>query len=311
MRRILFAIVLLTTYYLLFTSPALADQTGSITVVPSIVQLDLATDKPQAEIIYKNNTPQTVQLSFFASDFTQLEEGYKISFLSQKDAQNYQYSLSSWVSFSSTNLVLEPGQSGNIIVFVSPDKLSPGGHYGTILAQIETKKDADKNLQIQGILSSLIFVRTNTGREIEKGNIQTFQPIRSFFDFPQSMLLRFNNTGDTTLTPYGLIRIFDPLGHEVSRGILNESSLIALPETIRRFDVPLRSPSGFLLPGIYTGTISMHYGKQNTKTQSTVSFFSQGSIPVIPVAVIVLGLIVLFLKRKQLARGFAKKQQAD
>ncbi len=287
--------------YLRISFPANAQQTPTVSVVPSIIQLDLATDKPQANVLYRNNSSQTVEITLSASDFTELEDGYKISYLNKKDAQNYKYSLSSWIDFSSRNIVIEPFQTVSVIVFVSPDKLSPGGHYGTILAQIETQKDASKNVQIQGILSSLLFVRTHTGKEIEKGNIQTFSPLRNMFDFPESMILRFNNSGDTTLTPYGLITVTDMFGNYVTKGILNIDSSLTLPETIRRYEVPLR-PTAFLLPQVYTATITLQYGKSKTVITQKSIFFSQGSIPLISILIVLIGAIaVIFIRVKTIA----------
>lgn len=310
MQRSFFVYFLICLFLFLLNSISVVAATApGITVIPSLIELDLATDQPQAQIMYKNNTNQTVQLTLFASDFTQLEDGYKISFLSKKDAQNYQYSLSSWIDFSDRNIVIEPFQTTSVTVFVDPTKLSPGGHYATILAQIETKKDAEKNLQVQGILSSLLFVRTHTGKEVETGSIQTFSPEQSIFSFPQSMLLRFNNTGDTVLTPYGLITVTNMFGQQVAKGILNEDSLITLPETIRRYDVPLIQSGSFLLPGIYNATLAIHFGKSNIKQTANVTFFSTGSIPLVPTVLVLIVLLGIVLKyRKQIRALFEKKQ---
>ncbi|MDE2025398.1 MAG: hypothetical protein KGJ07_02815 [Patescibacteria group bacterium] len=308
--RILWVVVFFITFSSIFTCTShAADQPPSLTVIPSLISLDLATDQPQADLLYKNNTDQTIELTLFASDFTQLEDGYKISFLSKKDAQNYQYSLSSWISFSNTTLIIDPYQTGKVSVFVDATKLSAGGHYATVLAQIATKKNTEKNLQIQGILSSLLFVRTHTGKEVEKGTIQTFSPEQDMFAFPKFMLLRFNNTGDTVLTPYGLITIQNMFGQHVTKGILNEDSLITLPETIRRYDVPLLQQASFLLPGWYTATIAMHFGKDNSKLIQQITFFSTGSIPLLPTVVIVVIVMIIALKYgKNIKALFEKKQ---
>lgn len=284
----------LASYLLSPTSlRAYAQTPTSITVVPSINQLDLATDKPQEELFYTNNTDQVVTLTFSAQDFTQLEDNSPLSFLNNNNDQNYKYSLSSWLSFNNTNLLILPHQTGSVTVFVNADKLSPGGHYASILAKIETDKDASKNLQVQGILSSLLFVRTHTGHEVDEGDIQTFSLIRSFIEFPQTMLVRFDNSGDTVLAPFGLVQVFNSSGSLMTKGIINEDSLLTLPETIHRYTVPLRKPYTFLLPGWYTAQISLHFGKGNIVKKQTIHFFSEGSIPLVPLGgVLLVGILV-------------------
>jgi len=295
---------ILTAFLILFSpfnSQANAATTpkSAITVAPSIVRLDLQTDKPQTTLTYINTTNKNLELSLSASDFKQLEEGYKVSYLEGKDAKNYKYSLSSWIDFDKKNLILSPGQKGQITVFINNKALTPGGHYATILAQVSQKSSTTDNVAIQGVLSSLLFVRTNTGREIEKGKIQSFEPSRSFLDFPQKYSFWFQNSGDTDLTPYGLIEIKDPFGGISAKGIINDGSLITLPESIRRYDVAIVKNSPLLLPGIYHAELNLHFGKSDKKLKTTSAFFSQGSIPLLPLLLIIIVLGFLLYKKKR------------
>lgn len=294
---------ILSVFLFLFspiTHKSLADtQKSAITVAPSIIRLDLQSDKPQSTLIYTNNTKQNIELSFSASDFKELEEGYKVSYLESKDAKNYKYALSFWIDFDKKNLSLGPGQKGEVTVLINNKALTPGGHYGTILAEITEKNPTSDNVAIQGILSSLLFVRTNTGREIERAKIQSFEPIRSLWNFPEKYSFWFQNSGDTDLTPYGLVQIKDPFGRTVAQGIINDGSLITLPESIRRYDIPLIKKAGFLIPGIYQTELNIHFGKTNQKIKTRSIFFSQGSLPIIPILVIaIIAGIWLYRKKK-------------
>ncbi len=272
----------------------------TLSVSPSLLQLDLATDKPEAQVFYTNHTTHTIELSFSASDVTALEDGYKLSFLDPKTAQNYNYRLSSWISFGQKTLLLNPGETNSITVFINQNELTPGGHYGSILAEINQKDTTGQAIQVRGVLSSLVFVRTNTGKEIEAGNIHAFDVTRDFFDFPNSFFFRLQNTGDTDLTPYGLLQVYDMWGNQVSKGIVNDASAPTLPESIRRYDVPVKT-SRFLFPGIYHANLSIHFGKKNIKEYANVSFFSQGSIPLIPlgIGIVILGIIVYKKRAKK------------
>lgn len=285
----------------LFIPPQVLAQTntpGGVAVSPSIIRLDLATDKPETTLVYTNSTTQSVEIDLTSSNFTDLEDGYKVSFLEGKSASNYKYGLSSWISFDKDSFVLAPRQTEKIQVSVSREKLSPGGHYGSILAKISSSTPEHK-LTIQGTLVSLLFVRTNTGIERDEMKLQKFAQVQNLFFFPDSFVLRVNNTGDTDLTPYGIITVKNFLGQTAATSILNEGSLTTLPETIRRYDTPVKRSTPFLLPGIYTAKLSLHYGKQNKRIKSEVTFLSVGSIPLIPLgALLLVGTVILAVKRK-------------
>jgi hypothetical protein len=282
--------------FLLLPQPVFAQTANSLTVAPSIIRLDLATDKPEALLEYKNTTNKTIELSLSASDFAELEHGYKPSFLDEKTAQNYKYSLSSWIDFDKKTLVIAPFATESVTVFINKDKLSPGGHYGSILARITNTTDSE-TVQIQGVLSSLIFVRTNTGQEKELGEIQNFAPNRTLIAFPKTFALRFKNTGDTDLIPYGLVEIKDMFGRTVAKGILNEGSLATLPESIRSYDIEVKANT-FLFPGMYSADFKGHFGKTNQQMQAEKKFFSEGNLPIIPIG-FVAAIIILYIKKRK------------
>ncbi len=273
-----------------------------VSVSPSLVQLDLDSTKPLTHLTYTNHTSQDVQLFLSAEDFTELEDGYKLSFLNQKDPENYKYRLSSWISFGQNTFVLKPGQSQDVLVLINASQLSPGAHYGTILARIEQGK-GNETIQIQGILSSLLFVRTSSGTEKESASIQTFTQVENVLGFPGSFSLRFNNTGETTLTPYGLVEVKDVFGNLVAKGILNEDSLQTLPESVRRYDIPVKQISLVLFPSKYHATFTLHYGKKPDYLKSEITFYSIGSWPFLLVPVVIVGEIWASVKRRKTKAG--------
>lgn len=287
------------SFICLFHAVAYAQQHTGITVHPSSIQLDLATDKPQAVLTYINNTTEPVTLLFSTADVTDSGDSYSVSYLPQKDARNFTYGLSSWVSFSNDTLLLEPGEKGTETVFIDARQLTPGGHYGSILAQVQST-NSSAQVAIKSTLATLIFVRAHTGKEYEKGSISTFVPEQDFFDFPKNFLLRFTNSGDTYVTPYGSVIISDMWGNFVGKGVLNTGSLFVLPESLRRMEIPTQTFGGILWPGMYHATLSMHFGQTNQKLTSTTTFFSFGSLPILQILVVLLMLInaYLFLRKK-------------
>lgn len=280
-------------FFYLLPLPSANAQTpkNTVSVTPQIARIDLAVDKPETEYLYVNNTQNPVELSFSMQDFKELEENGIPGFINQQDVKNYKYALSSWVTFDKKGLILNPGEKGTLKVTVDKTRLTQGGHYGSILAEIK-QKDGEKGVKIKAILASLLFVRATTGYEREEGKISFFAPIMNFWEFPDKFLMRFQNTGNVDTIPYGLIEIKDMLGRIVAKGIVNQGSLITLPESIRRYDIPLQRLTGFLPVGFYNATILVHFGQNNKIITSHMSFFSQGSIDL---RLIFIGFIILFV----------------
>jgi hypothetical protein len=274
-----------------------------ITVIPSIMTVDLKTDPPEYEIRYINNTPAEITLLLSAQDFTELEDGYKISFLEGKDAENYKYSLSSWISFENKNIQLAPREEKSIKIFIDSKRLTVGGHYASILAKVD-QSNSKKSININPVISSLLFVRAASGNEIESGKISSFKPDRSLFNFPKKFALRFQNNGNVFITPYGTLEIYDPRGKKIATSVLNEGSLNTLPESIRRYDINVKPTTKILLPGIYTAKLSMHYGNSKKQINESIKFFSDGSIDLIKITLVLIVIIlVLYFIRKRRSKS--------
>jgi len=301
---LLICLFFLFAYLLIFafvvsSARAQAPQKG-ITVSPSIVHIDLGTDPSEYELTYVNTTNAEINLLLNVQDFTELEESYKISFLEGKDASNYKYSLSSWISFENKTIQLSPNEKKSVKIFIDKNRITKGGHYASILAEI-VQPEVKNQINVKAILSSLLFVRASTGKEIEEGRISSFKPLRDGIDYPDSYILRFENNGNVHVIPYGLIQIFDPLGNLVAKGILNEDSLDALPESIRRYDTKITTYQKVLLPGIYTAKIDIHFGKTNQKLTTTVKFFSQGMFNFVKIGLgLIIIIMLLFVYRRRL-----------
>ena len=298
-------LVLLFTFYVLgfmFAPTAHAQTQKGITVSPSIAHIDLATDQPEYELTYTNNTGANISLLLSVQDFSELEETYQVNFLNQKDAANYKYSLSSWISFENKNLELNSGEKKTVKVFINKDRITKGGHYASILAQIQQPENKSA-INILPTLASLLFVRASTGKEFEEGKISNFMPLRDGVEFPNAFITMFQNNGNVHVVPYGLIQVYDPLGNLVAKGIFNTNSLDALPESIRRYDTNIDLYQKILLPGIYTAKIDLHFGNTNKKTSTTIKFFSQGMFDFVKIGLgLVIILLVVFYLRKKLTK---------
>ncbi len=296
MKRFLFFLILASSFLLLASNSLpvhAALPKNTITVLPQLTQIDLAKDGPEAPIYYTNSSQSTVELSFSIEDVRELEDRNPVGILDPKEASNYKYSLSSWVYLDRQNIILKPGETGQVQVTINSEKLAPGGHYGTVLAQIRQSDENSKAVKIRGVLAALLFVRANTGHEIEEAKVSSFNPQSQGLKFPSSFSFRFQNMGNVDLTPYGTITIEDGNGHMMARGVINEDSLITLPEAIRRYDVPLKSVQKFILPGRYKAVLSLHYGKTNKKIEVNSTFATQGSFDIVLFAAVLITVLIL------------------
>lgn len=278
---------------LIFCSTAKAQEQKGLTVSPSIVEVNLDTDETEVELFYENNSETTLALQFSAVDFTELEEGAKVKFLEGEEASNYKYSLSSWITFEREQATISPGETLTLKISIARDELPPGAHYASVQAIIAPETVEEGNVNISGVLSSLLFVTTSTGSEIEEAQIAELRAERSWLSQPDKFILRFNNKGNIALVPHGLLQVFDPFGREVARGILNEGSLKTLPETIRRYEIATKGSTKFLIPGPYTAKITTSFGKSEKEIVQSVTFFALGST-IFSILVVILPFLVIF-----------------
>lgn len=298
-KKLIFGILFITTFLILKqTTNAQTALPKGITVIPSIMYVDLARDPADYDLKYINNTNSDITLLLSSQDFDELEDGYKLNFLEGKDAQNYKYSLSSWISFENKNLHLQPKEEKTVKIFIDKNRITRGGHYASIQAKVEQETN-NKAININPVISSLLFVRASTGQEIESGKISSFRPERRFWAFPESFALRFQNSGNVYVIPYGKVEVTGPFNKPAARGILNEGSLNALPESIRKYNVMTNKSSKVLLPGIYKARIDMKFGDTNQTLTQEIKFFSWGHFNFIKIGgfLIILGLIFYFIRK--------------
>lgn len=291
--------------YLLISSPTnSANPKNTITVLPQLTQLDLSYDSAETKIYYTNNASYPVELAFTVEDVRELEDRSPVGILDPKEAANYKYSLSSWVYLDKQNLILNPGEMKPITVNINKEKLSPGGHYGTVLAEIR-QTDADKKaVKVKGVLAALLFVRASTGNEREEAKIAFFGTTTQGITIPEDFFFRFQNTGNVDLTPYGILEVKDRRGNTIAKGIVNEDSLITLPEAIRKYSVHAKPLQALILPGQYKAVLSLHFGKSNKTITASTTFVTAGSDNFIRYIIIgiIVGAVLLFALKMWVSR---------
>jgi len=303
-----FLLAFLTFNFCLLNLQSASAQTpiNTVSVTPQLSQLDLSVDQPETILYYKNTSLYPVELSLSVKDVTELEDRNPVGILDPKESVNYKYSLSSWVTLESQTILLSPGEQKTVKVTITKEKLSPGGHYGTILAEITQNTGRDK-VKIRGVLASLLFVRASTGNEIEEARVSSFSPNQNGISFPEKFTMRFQNTGNVELIPYGLLEIKNQNEKLIAKGIVNEDSSITLPEAIRTYSIPVKQTVSVILPGKYTATLFLHYGKSNKKILLKTQFSTLGSTNLLLGTIIFLAIILGLLVTIKLLKGRIKR----
>lgn len=292
MRLYSFFLIIFFAFSLLLPKNSFAQ--GAVSVTPQIFFIDLSKDEPLAEFIYKNTTSKPIELSFSLRDFKELEEGGIPGFLDKQSERNYKYGLSSWAKLSSQSMVLDAGETKTLQVSVDPKRLGLGGHYSSILAEI-IQPDNTKQVKLRAILASLLFVRAGGEFDRVEGKILSFTPDSQVF-LPESFSFRFQNSGNVYVTPHGTVKLNDFLGREVASAIVNENSLVSLPESIRTYPIVMSYNTNIFLPGVYKATVKINFGDKDIETQKY--FLSFGNIQNIIAAVAIILVLVVLIKNR-------------
>ncbi len=189
--------------------------------------------------------------------------------------------LAKWISIDLKPITLEPKQKANLpfTVNVPKDGVQPGGHYGAILLSTTPPEEGGKI----GIASQLgvLIIANVTGDVRELGAIAEFgfKEKKLWYNYlPVDFSLRFENDGNTHLTPVGNVFITDWTGRQAAVLMVNEDARNVLPRSIRKFDFGWRrgnapEGSGFMAEmkrewsnfaiGKYKALLVVNYGKSN------------------------------------------------
>jgi hypothetical protein len=288
------------------TAPAAAGSSAAkrrlsgITISPAFQQVVVGKNDQEKSFTFSvtNNTGEPYEFSLSAVDFGSLDESGGVLFLGQSDkALNYRYGLSQWVTLQQDRVVVEPKATAKVpITIVNKESLAPGGHYGAILVTPTSSGERPTKVQVNQVLSSLLFV-TKQGGETYRLGLQSFELHSHVFSPPSSVDLRFQNAGNVHVIPRGVITVTDPKGRVVKRGLVNENSAIILPETFRRLTARLDKEQTAWVPGRYHVSLTYRFdGKETFETREMTFVYINGWYVVAGIVLLVF-MVFLVLSR--------------
>ncbi|HSX01426.1 MAG TPA: hypothetical protein VLF67_04255 [Candidatus Saccharimonas sp.] len=257
-----------------------AASTTGLAVTPAVQQVTLKQDQAEVrlEVEFSNFSGVGQSFKLSTTDFGSLDEEGGVAFLGDPaDKLSGRYGLAAWMTLEKDALYLPPGASQTVEVVVeNKQSLSPGGHYGAVLATAVSDQSPENNSQVgvKQVLSSLVLVSKEGGAVPDLGLISQLGD-GGWWRLPGQLEQRFENVGNVHVTPRGVVEVKDPLGRLVRRGALNAESGIVLPESFRRYRTPLVSVGAAWMPGEYTITTTYRYdGTTQTKTLTTQVWYA-------------------------------------
>ncbi len=277
-------------------------QGAGFAVTPMLQEITLEPGESSAlyETEISNETNETTTFEVSVIDFGSLDESGGVAFLGAAGELERKYALASWMQPEASEITVAPAEKRSVKVRIeNRDNLSPGGHYGALIFKNTGLPKADTpNVAINQIFASLVFVK-KTGGAIYDLRLASVDVPGSHFSFPAQVTPRFENTGNVHVTPRGEVRVLDPFGRSVFRGILNEGSVLLLPETFREYPIKVFSLKKAIFPGVYTYELDYRYdGKEVVETE-VVQRFTVPPLFLLAGIVILLGGIVTFRAFRQ------------
>jgi hypothetical protein len=260
---------------------AKATKPAGLSLSPFEQQISIAPDDPDKSftLTLTNHTASLQELKLSARDFGSLNETGGL-LLEGSSQYTQKYGLASWLSLGADTVLLQPGESRGVLVTVqNRTSLQPGGHYGAVVASVDSLTDeTDNHVAINQQLLSLVLVNKVGGEHYDL-KLSTISHNGNWLHLPTTVKLRFQNPGNIHVIPRGVVRLKSPGGTVLATGIINSESAFILPETFRELYVPL-TPVGKAVPwpGLYHIEVEYRYDgltRSATKRQ-TLHFIDLG-----------------------------------
>ncbi len=209
--------------------------------------------------------------------------------------ENYTYSLSKWVSVDPIEFTLPPmGQEVVSFTISVPLQAEPGGHYGSILAEV-LPGEVEGGSAIAQKVGALILLSV-AGEVSKQLLVKEFSAPSFVEEGPVVFLLRFENLGTVHVRPKGFISITNMLGKKEADIAFPQKNV--LPNSIRKLEV--NWDPDFAI-GKYTATLVANYGSDNLPLSAVVTFWVVPWRTILTTFIITFIVItILYLTRKRI-----------
>lgn len=242
--------------------------TGGITIAPAKATIRLVNGRPiQESFAIRNDYVQPITLAAQVRGLQQMGDG------SFTPSDSLESELVARIAIEPQELSIDPGKSMNVkMVIGDSDRLSPGGHYVSLLvAQKDTTSDG---VSLRSAINIPIYVIKEDGA-IRSLLVEGVEQDASWFTPPERVTVEFKNTGNVMIVPRAAVRIVDWRGNIVRSGFVNAESAPVFPDKTVKLRAETVRQSRQWLPGKYTTIIEYRYDQS-----ATMQTFAQNYIVV-------------------------------
>lgn len=249
-------------------------QGAGIGLSPAVVEDSMnpgSTKTFSIEISNLSSSRQTYYL--FTRDIVSVDAGGAPIF-ADEDIEKTGYELSEWLSLSTAEVTLEPGQKTPVEVTVAaPDDATPGSHFGGMFVSMEPPRMRSTGAAVGYEVANIFSIRI-AGDAVENAQIRAFATDNFIYGKPKvTFHARIENKGTVLVRPVGPLEIHNMFGKRVAMLTFNESKAGVFPLLTRDFSITWTDENpGF---GRYQAVLSLVYGEQGrlSTISSTASFW--------------------------------------
>lgn len=259
----------------------------AMTVSPVLV--DVSIDPGviiEKTIFIKNESKAISYYSLMAENFTASGETGAQAYSGDGSSD-----LASWISWSTSTIVVLPGEVVSVPVRISvPNDAGAGGHYATLFVSRVNANDKN-NVGLYEQIGVLFLVRVS-GEIVDAASIESFRlkSNRSLINhLPAAFELRIRNNGGSHIRPEGSVVLKNAIGRIVSVLPINRTGGAVLPRSVRKFDAnwgrvdnscdagfwsSVRNELNHFAFGFYTADVHATYGDQHQSlNRASISFW--------------------------------------
>ena len=242
---------------------ALAPAQPGITIAPAALTLTLPKGATQATTSFDvtNRYAATVTVSF------KVEPG-----TASQNALN-PGALAHLVTIGSTELVIEPGQTGHQTLTLLDDQQLPPGSQDAVLVASQLSTGSAGAVGVATRIQLPLTLIKQDGAVSSLGLTSLDTPAAGL-TIPGSVRVHLRNTGNVTVIPHGYVTITSPQGTIVAKGIINAGGQAMGVHGTLTLNTPLTRLATATLPGAYKVTAAYGLGSgQATAQQSRTLWF--------------------------------------
>ncbi len=237
----------------------------------------------------RNKSADSINVKVRIEDFTASGEEGQVALVEKGP-----YAITSWTKVEQEEFALKAGETKEVTATFSVPKDAAGGRYGSFVFSAGGAGSGTTTGVAQEI-ASLFLVRIS-GPVTESLTLTGFT-VPSFLEFgPVPFSLKFQNSGNIHVKPFGLVNVRDVFGRTVADVVVRGQANI-FPGASRIVTV---SYGEKLLLGPYKAQAVLNFGSKNESLTATITFFV---FPVRIAAALLLVLFAIYIGRKRLGKA--------